>query len=60
MKLHETVWNIKPFSKMEKVLGESGYNAMRGNGGLTAQVIKDGLIYVGDNLTALPERKAHC
>ena len=29
---------------------------MRGHGGLTAQVLKGGLIYVGDSLTALPER----
>ena len=41
---------------MEKVLGAGGYNAMRGHGGLTAQVLKAGFIHIGDNLKALPER----
>ena len=43
-----------PCSRMEETLGKGGYSAVRGHGGITAEVVEVGVVNVGDVVEMAP------
>ncbi|QDT35217.1 MOSC domain-containing protein [Thalassoglobus polymorphus] len=54
--IFEGAGECAPCSRMEKNLGEGGFQAMRGHGGLISRVVSGGTIHVGDEVVFIGEK----
>ena len=45
----------EPCERMEENLGPGGLDAMQGHGGITAKVIRGGIINIGDDIAPIPK-----
>jgi MOSC domain-containing protein YiiM len=45
----------EPCAKMDEALGEGGFHALRGHGGITARIIRSGPVRIGDPVSAIGE-----
>lgn len=44
-----------PCSRMEETLGHGGFTAVRGHGGITAEVVSPGRFQIGDRVMVIPD-----